>query len=174
MENDNTTNQTMCYNPEDNPVFRAGLVALYCCIFVGSLLGNALIVATVYRHIPMHSSVNLFIANMAVSDILQTIFGIPRVVTEVMIGRERWLLGGSLGMFTCKLAYFVQDMSLSVSIVSLICITIERFYAVVFPFKYSYLNKHPRLTITGIWLTGASLHAIYWKVTTIHMHHFLS
>lgn len=161
----NFTNETICYDPENNPVFKSGLIVLYCLILVASLLGNSLIIATVSLHVQMRSSsVNLFIANMAVSDILQTVFGIPRVVTEVMFGREKWLLGGSLGMFTCKLAYFVQDTSLSVSIISLMCITIERFYAVVFPFKYSYLSKHPRAVITGVWLTGMSLHAVYWKV----------
>lgn len=164
----NGTNETLCYSPDENPVFRAGLIALYCVIFFASLLGNTLIVATVYSHVQMRSPVNLFIANMAVSDILQTIFGIPRVVTEVVFGRERWLLDGFLGNFTCKLVYFIQDTSLSVSIFSLICITVERLYAVVFPFKYSYLNRHSKKAIAAIWFTGISLHVIYWKVFTLH------
>ncbi|KAK3733772.1 hypothetical protein QZH41_000680 [Actinostola sp. cb2023] len=96
-------------------------------------------ISLVYRNLQMHSAVNLFIANMAVSDILQAIFGIPRVITEVVCGRERWLIGGYL----------------------------ERFYAVVFPFKFSYLNKHSKIVIPGLWLTGTSLHAIYWKIFTL-------
>jgi hypothetical protein len=104
---------------------------------------------------------------MAVSDILQAIFGVPRVITEVLCGRESWLIGGKVGIFTCKLAYFVQDTSLSVSIISLIVITVERFYAVVFPLKVSLLRKNSKVIIPVIWLVGASFHAVYFHIFTL-------
>lgn len=163
----NSTNTTQCFSPDSNAIISACLVVLYSLIFFASLIGNSLIIATVYRHVQMRSAVNIFIANMAVSDMIQTIFGIPRVIIEVMFVRERWLLGGLLGNLTCKLVYFIQDTSLSVSMVSLICITIERFYAVVCPFKYSYIKKHTKIAIGGIWLTGASLHSVYWKMFSL-------
>ena len=71
-------------------------------------------------------------------------------------------------LHTCKLAYFIQDPSLSVSILSLMCITVERFYAVVFPFKFSFLKRHCKIVIPGVWFTGACLHAIYLKIFTLY------
>lgn len=169
-----TSNSTMdnkteaCYNPEENPVFRAGVITLYCIIFLASIIGNTLIILTVRRNPHMHSAVNLFIANMAASDILQAIFGVPRVIIEVLHGRESWLIGGKVGIFTCKLVYFIQDTSLSVSVISLIVITVERFYAVIFPLQVSLLRKNSKIIIPVIWILGASLHAIYFRIFTLY------
>ena len=80
----------------------------------------------------MGKPINFFIVNMAMSDLLYPIFGIPRlIVSELYV--DSWLIGGPLGQALCKLLPYLSDISLTVSIQSLVLIAVDRFGAVVYP-----------------------------------------
>ena len=56
------------------------------------------------------STTNLLIANMAASDLLISIFAIPRKIVEIHIGNEKWPFAGPVGQLSCKCIYFLQDI----------------------------------------------------------------
>ncbi|XP_031567605.1 QRFP-like peptide receptor [Actinia tenebrosa] len=99
-----------------------------------SLAGNALVLAVLYRNREMRTITNLFIANMAVSDLIFPLVVIPKEIAFIH-SDHFWLIKGDFGSFLCKLVHFLQDLSTSISILSHVAISIERFYAVVFPLK---------------------------------------
>ena len=81
----------------------------------------------------MRKHINFFIVNMAMSDVLYPILVIPMSIKELYI--DYWLIGGPLGQVLCKLVFFLGDLSVSVSIQSLVLIAVDRFGAVVFPLR---------------------------------------
>jgi hypothetical protein len=87
---------------------------------------------------------------------------LTRKIAEVNLGLYGWAIGGDFGMVLCKVTHFLQDVSTAVSIVSLILITADRFFAVVFPMKHYIMSGIVcKIAIAITWLFGMGLHAIY-------------
>lgn len=113
----------------------AAKISALSIIGVFSLLGNLLTIAIVYREKSLHNTVNYLVVNMALSDLVTPLVIIPRLVVQIAQASNAWNIEGKTGMALCKLFNFTADLSPAVSILSLICITTDRFCAIVFPFK---------------------------------------
>ena len=143
-------------------------MAAYCAVFALALAGNILLILSVRNNKRLWSSSNYLIVNMSSSDVILPIIALPRMIVEVLQGRETWLLSGTLGLVSCKLVYFLQDVSTAVSVQSLVVITVERFCAVVFPLRASTLiQPKVKFIIPVTWAIAFSLHAVYFK--TLHL-----
>ena len=108
-------------NPAEEEI---GKTFSYCLIFIVSLAGNTLIGIIFYGTKTMRTSTIFQIVNMAMSDLLLSIFLFPKVVTELYV--DSWLIGGPLGQALCKLRIFFSDVSSSASTQSLTLITVRR------------------------------------------------
>ena len=76
---------------------------------------------------------------MAISDLLvgRTVF--PCALTVMYV--DYWLIGGPLGLASCKLVFFIADVSNLVFIQSLALIAADRFGAVLFPLASPRISK---------------------------------
>lgn len=163
--NDTSKNvSNLCGVPDDPSTEKALKTFAYGVIAFGSLLGNSLVILVIFKNRGMRSTINYFIVNMAVSDILFTMFVIPRMISELHTEPHRWLVGGVLGSVLCKFDYFIQDVSTAVSILSLVAIAVDRFYGVVFPMKAGLTNggRLRRVVLAVTWLLGALLYLPYF------------
>lgn len=159
-----TTDPIHCPAIGDETTSKAIQTIAYCIVLLLSLMGNTLIILVVYRNSRMWTASNYLIVNMAASDLLLPFFAVPRMIVEVLVGRERWLIGGTAGLALCKLAYFLQDVSTAVSVQSLLAITSERFYVVMFPLKATAMKSNIKYVIPLTWLTAIGLHSPYLEV----------
>lgn len=159
-----TTDPIHCPAIGDETTSKAIQTIAYCIVLLLSLMGNTLIILVVYRNSRMWTASNYLIVNMAASDLLLPFFAVPRMIVEVLVGRERWLIGGTAGLALCKLAYFLQDVSTAVSVQSLLAITAERFYVVMFPLKATAMKSNIKYVIPLTWLTVIGLHSPYLEV----------
>lgn len=126
----NGTRPSNCFNPTAE---RIGHTIAYCLLFFISLVGNSFIGIIVYKTKALRKPINYLIVNMAVSDLLLPIILFPKTVTEMHV--DNWLISGHLGEALCKLVPFMSDLSVAVSIQSLVLIAMDRFVAVVFPLR---------------------------------------
>ena len=127
----NGTQPSTCYwNPTAE---KFGKTFAFCLIFLGSLAGNTLIGIIVYKTKTLRKPINFLIVNMAMSDLLFPVFRIPKAIQ--LLYKDSWLIGGSLGQALCKLVIFLPDISVTVSIQSLVLIAVDRFGAVVYPLR---------------------------------------
>ena len=110
-----------------------GSTVAYSIIFVASLAGNSYVGIIVYKTKTMRKTINFFIVNMAMSDLLFSLFSFTWELTELNAGS--WLIHGSLGHILCKMVSFATVVSVAVSIQSLVLIAVDRFGAVVFPLR---------------------------------------
>lgn len=135
----------------------------YSTIALIGLAGNTLVLVVFYKNRDLRSIVFYFIANMAISDLVLPVFAFPRAIGEIMNGPLTWMLNGTIGSLSCKLATFLQDISTAVSIESLVVIALERFVSVVRPDKKSFLSsKKTRRTVLGCtWILAIALHSPY-------------
>ena len=110
----------------------ADICETIACVFIliTSMLGNTMVFIVVYRDQRMRTTVNFLIVNMAVSDFLCTVFVIPRVVTQIYTYADSWLIVGTAGLAFCKIVHFFQDVTVAVSLLTLLMIAIERCYAI--------------------------------------------
>lgn len=142
----------------------------YCVIMLMSLVGNTLVITIIYRNKRMRTTTNNLIANMAISDLLFPLFAVPRETAQIFIGQSRWLVEGIGGEILCKIVNFSQDISTAVSILSLVVIAFDRFYAVKFPFKPAIItSKMCRVIISFIWIIALGIHSPYFYTFRLKM-----
>ncbi|XP_030035353.1 neuropeptide Y receptor type 2-like [Manduca sexta] len=113
----------------DNKAVQAVFCVIYTVIFVLGLLGNILVCFVVIRNKAMQTVTNLFISNLALSDILLCIFAVP--FTPLYSFRGTW----SWGSLLCHIMPFAQGCSVYISTLTLMSIAIDRFFVIIYPFR---------------------------------------
>ena len=143
-----TTNGTQPLNCFGTPA-KIGATFAYCLIFVVSLVGNSLVGIVVYKTKTMRKPITFLMVNMAMSDLLYSIFLIPQKIKEFYYGS--WLIGE----VTCKLVYLLRDASEAVSVQSLVLIAVDRFGVVVFPHRSPLISsKRCPFFILATWIVA--------------------
>lgn len=130
----------------DQKIVQIGFTLLYSVIFILGVFGNVLVCYVVFRNRAMQTVTNLFITNLALSDILLCLLGVPLTPLYTFLGK--WIFGRVL----CHLMPYAQGTSIYISTLTLTSIAIDRFFVIIYPF-------HPRMKlntcvfiITFIWV----------------------
>lgn len=116
-------------NVIDNKVVQSIFCVVYTIIFVLGILGNALVCYVVIRNRAMQTVTNLFITNLALSDILLCVFAVP--FTPIYSFYGSWNFGSLL----CHIMPFAQGCSVYISTLTLMSIAIDRFFVIIYPFR---------------------------------------
>ncbi|XP_001601972.2 prolactin-releasing peptide receptor isoform X1 [Nasonia vitripennis] len=112
-----------------NLAVRVVIITFYVSIFLLGLFGNALVCFVVARNRQMQTVTNLFITNLALSDILLCALGVPFTPSYTFL--ERWVFGDSL----CHLVPYAQGVSIYISTLTLTGIAVDRFLVILYPFR---------------------------------------
>ncbi|TWW66174.1 neuropeptide Y receptor Y8a isoform X1 [Takifugu flavidus] len=123
-------------------------IVAYSAIIAIGLLGNAGLVFIIARQQELRNVTNILIANLSCSDILMCVVCLP--VTVIYTLMDRWVLGEAL----CKVTPFVQCMSVTVSIFSLVLIALERHQLILHPTGWSPAAGHSYLAVGLTWLVA--------------------
>uniref|UniRef100_A0A914N058 G-protein coupled receptors family 1 profile domain-containing protein n=4 Tax=Meloidogyne TaxID=189290 RepID=A0A914N058_MELIC len=126
-------------------------VVLFFILMVVGICGNCLVVYVVSRNKHMWTSMNLFLTNLALSDLLVLVFCLPPTVLND-ITKTFWLSEGF-----CKAMLFVQNTSVYVSVLTLVAISLERWKAISKPLSIALPSKTTCQFILFIWLFAAFL-----------------
>ena len=131
----NGTHTSKCFSLGNLTTERIGKTFVYCTILVVSLAGNSLIGIIVYKTKTMRKTINFFIVNMAMFDMLLPIFILPYRIKELMNFESWFNIYDPLWQVFCKVNPFISFLSCIVSTESLLLIALDRFGAVVFPLR---------------------------------------
>ena len=137
----------------------------YIFIFLVSFFGNIFLLVVIYKKKQLRRSINYFVFNMAVSDLFNPLTIMTVKIVEIISGSSSWKVDRPwlLGNILCKLAHFLPDVSVVVSIGSLLLISIDRLIAVVFPLKAKLISSKVRLiSILSTWFVAIAIHAPYF------------
>ena len=152
-EKDNLSSE--CQEEEGyTPQKRFTRTTLYVLAMTISLLGNSAVIMIVRKNRRMRTMSHYLIVNMAVADLLITNFHMPYKLQIQLTNRHAIMIGGPVGLLICKLVSYTQDVSIACSVLPLMSIAIDRFMAIVFPFKRITLLHRTRYVIISLWFVS--------------------
>lgn len=114
--------------------FKSVVYLLYIPIFIFALLGNGIVCYIVQSTPRMRTVTNYFIANLALGDILMSLFCVPSSFISQYI-LNYW----PFGIVLCHFVNYSQVVSVLVSAYTLVAISIDRYIAIMWPLR-------PRIT----------------------------
>lgn len=135
----------------NNAFVQASFCIFYVAIFVIGITGNVLVCYVVCRNKAMHTVTNLFITNLALSDILLCFLAVP--FTPMYTFLERWIFGNLL----CHMVPYAQGVSVYISTLTLTSIAMDRFVVIIYPFRHRMKLATCISLITSIWIISLML-----------------
>ncbi|VDK21316.1 unnamed protein product [Taenia asiatica] len=135
---------------EWGPLIQTVVFIIYGVIIILSLFGNTIVILVILRCKSMQSITNLFITNLAVSDLLMSLVAAP--FTPIAAFSDTWVLP----QFLCKLLSFTMGVSVYVSTLTSTAIAVDRYLVIVHPFFSKMRN----------WMCGTII-ATIWAIATL-------
>ncbi|GJQ81643.1 GPRNPY4 [Trypoxylus dichotomus] len=126
--------------------FRIAIYLMYAVIFVVATLGNGMVCYVVISSSRMRTVTNYFITNLAVGDLLITVFCVP--FTSISYLKQYW----SFGSFLCPVVNYFQAVAVFVSSYTLVAISIDRYMAIMWPLKPRMTKRLASLIILTVWI----------------------
>ncbi|XP_030128022.4 neuropeptide FF receptor 2 [Taeniopygia guttata] len=133
------------------PWVAAVFITSYLLIFLLCMVGNGGVCCIVLWNKRMRTVTNLFILNLAVSDLLVGLFCMPTTLLDNIIA------GWPFGSLVCKMSGMVQGISVSASVFTLVAIAVDRFWCIVHPFKQKLTIPAAVATIAVIWVLAVAI-----------------
>lgn len=99
------------------------LIVFYSLLIILGATGNSLVVVAVIRKPAMRTARNVFIINLAISDLLLCLITMPLTLVELL--SQYWPLGDL--PFLCKLVGTLQATCIFVSTISITAIALDRY-----------------------------------------------
>uniref|UniRef100_A0A0K0EV97 Prolactin-releasing peptide receptor (inferred by orthology to a human protein) n=1 Tax=Strongyloides venezuelensis TaxID=75913 RepID=A0A0K0EV97_STRVS len=130
-------------DPSSNPYVFIPFAIFYMIIFTLGIIGNVCIIYVTVRHKVLQSVQNMFILNLAASDIIVCLLSLP--ITPVTNVFKNWYFGEVL----CRLIALIQGVSIYICTFSLGAIAVDRYILVVKPHSKT-LSRKGALIVTGI------------------------
>nr|6TOD_A Chain A, Orexin receptor type 1 [Homo sapiens]6TOD_B Chain B, Orexin receptor type 1 [Homo sapiens] len=127
------------------------LIAAYVAVFVVALVGNTLVCLAVWRNHHMRTVTNYFLVNLSLADVLATAICLPASLLVDIT--ESWLFGHAL----CKVIPYLQTVSVSVAVLTLSFIALDRWYAICHPLLFKSTARRALGSILGIWAVSLAI-----------------
>ncbi|KAH3839364.1 cholecystokinin receptor type A-like [Dreissena polymorpha] len=123
---------------------------LYALIFIFAVAGNMLMIIILIQNKMMRTVTNVFLLNLAVSDLLLAIFCMPFTIIPIM------LRNFVFGEVMCISIRYLQGVSVTVSCFTLVAISLERYFAICQPLHSRSWQtlKHSYKTILVCWVAA--------------------
>lgn len=134
MENSSlATNHLACYMV-DSTYRKRAFMFFYISIIIMAIPSNAFSLYVAWQHIRQKNELGVYLFNLALNDLSFTI-GLSMWLD--FLWRGVWVHGG----YACLLSINILYTNFYTSEALLCCIAIDRYLAVVHPFKYTFLRK---------------------------------
>lgn len=118
---------------------------VFVIIWVISILTNILVCIVIYRSRRVQSTTNYFVVSMTISDLLLTLFCVPFAVSGILA--QTWTLGSVM----CRLVRFIQTLAPTSVFLILVSISVDRFYAILYPLSFKITRGTAKHLISGCW-----------------------
>ena len=122
------------------------IIIVYSMLIMFGSLGNGLVCYVVVRNSHMRTPRNIFIINLAISDLTLCLFTQPLNLYRLL--NNQW----HLGAFMCKLSGMLQGTNVFVSTISITAIALDRFQVIVYPTKDSMKKIGGAAALIAIWI----------------------
>ncbi|XP_002732004.1 RYamide receptor-like [Saccoglossus kowalevskii] len=127
------------------------LAILYACTSLLAVIGNLVVCYIVLGNPRMRTVTNYFIVNLAISDILMAVLCVN--LTFYYSINFHW----PFGFVMCALVQYVQMVSVSISIFTLVAISLDRYVAIIHPLRPRMTRKQAFIIMIIIWVLAGGI-----------------
>ncbi|XP_055366385.1 trace amine-associated receptor 8a-like [Betta splendens] len=130
------------------PHFEAMLIyVLVSCISLLTASLNLLVIVSISHFRQLHTSTNLLLLSLAVSDFIVGLIVMP---FQILFTEPCWFLGD----LVCTLYFFVPYISIYSSVTNMVLISVDRYVAICDPLSYAtkFSQKTVKLCVLLCWL----------------------
>uniref|UniRef100_A0A182J901 G-protein coupled receptors family 1 profile domain-containing protein n=1 Tax=Anopheles atroparvus TaxID=41427 RepID=A0A182J901_ANOAO len=120
---------------------------MYITIFVIAVIGNSIVLFIVQSNPRMRTVTNFFITNLAVGDLMMTLFCVPFTFISLFI-LQYW----PFGLAMCRLVNYTQAVSVLVSAYTLVAISGDRYIAIMWPLRPRITKTFSKCLIGVVWI----------------------
>ncbi|KYO42669.1 olfactory receptor 13G1 [Alligator mississippiensis] len=114
----------------DHPYLQGLFFDTVLCLFVVAVKGNSLIILAIVFHLPLHTPMYFFIANLALIDILCTSAILPKMMQNLMHGKK------TISFDSCMAQLFTFSLSSGTELVLLTAMAFDWYMAICRPLSY--------------------------------------
>ncbi|XP_053698747.1 pyrokinin-1 receptor-like [Sabethes cyaneus] len=126
----------------------------YCFIFVAGILGNLAICIVIAKNRSMHTATNYYLFNLAVSDFLLLLFGMPQEVYGTW-----YPYAYPFNQVACIITGLLSETATNATVLTITSFTVERYIAICHPFRSHTMSKLSRAIkfVIAIWIVAFGL-----------------
>lgn len=129
-----------------SPVLAGCVLVWYSITMVLGLVGNICLICIIANRREKVNVTGIFICNLSFSDILVCVFCLPFTVIYTLM--DHWVFGSLL----CRLVPFIQCVSVTVSVLSLVFIAMERHQLIINPSGWKPSTQQAYIAVVLIWI----------------------
>ncbi|CAH1118947.1 unnamed protein product [Phaedon cochleariae] len=179
----NVTNATEGMYPVFPSYIRTTSMVFCIVIMCLGVIGNVMVPIVIFKTKDMRNSTNIFLVNLSVADLMVLLVCTPTVLVEVNTRPETWVLGREM----CKAVPFVELTVAHASVLTILAISFERYYAICKPLKAGYICTKARASLICLlaWFIAAVFtspmfgiaefkHVEYFDGSRVHACHTLA
>lgn len=137
------------------------LVVSFYILVVISVFGNALVCHVIFKNRKLYTVTNMFIANMAISDLFMVLLNVPLNIARHLM--DEWTLGD----FLCHLLNLSLMVSVYVSTFTLTAIALDRQRVLTYPPKPRLTRKKGFIILGIIWIMSIVMSLPFGIFTTV-------
>ncbi|XP_060622803.2 prolactin-releasing peptide receptor-like [Anolis sagrei] len=128
------------------------IIFMYTVVVVIGMVGNCLLVHVILHVKKMHNVTNFLIGNLALSDVAMCTTCVPLTLAYVFEPRG-WIFGSTM----CYFVYFMQPVTVYVSIFTLATIAVDRYIVIMHPLRRRVSLQLSAYIILFIWILSCCL-----------------
>lgn len=156
-DNGTPANKNMTYDPTDVQMYPLSQLVpttiCYALIFVAGILGNVVTCIIINKNKSMHTATNYYLFNLAISDLLLLICGMPLDLYNMWIPLQ-YPFGTSL----CMSLGMLSETTTNATVLTITSFTVERYIAICHPFRQHTMDLNRAVKfIFAIWIVSFCL-----------------
>ncbi|XP_069506102.1 olfactory receptor 8D1-like [Ambystoma mexicanum] len=150
LENLTTSDWFLIVGFSDLPQLRIPLFAAFLVIYLMTLIGNLLIMVTIYTSTHLHTPMYFFLSNLSFIEICYTSVTFPQMLAHF------FLEGTRISLTECMSQVYFFVLMLSAEVFLLTAMAYDRYVAICNPLRYmTIMNKTMCISlVAGSWIVG--------------------
>lgn len=154
---------------ELTPSWLVVLIILFgSAVWLVAVIGNILVITVIKRSRRLQSTTNFFVVSLAFSDITACAFCLPFAL--ISTASQKWIFGS----FMCQFSRFLQVATLASVVAVILCISVDRFYTIIYPLSFKITRSKTKRLIVTSWVVSFFLGSpcfYFFRYSEEHTHH---
>ncbi|XP_048150933.1 olfactory receptor 52B2-like [Corvus hawaiiensis] len=116
----------------------------FCSMYLAALLGNVVLLFTIWTEHSLHQPMYLFLSMLAIADLTLSTTAVPKMLALF------WFRAGEISFGACLTQMFFLHFTCSAESVILLAMALDRFVAICFPLRYGVVLTPSAVAKTGL------------------------